>query len=537
MVFSSVAVMISLSSVTMLPQELLEYIFVHVSDPQHLVLTCKRFFIIGQSASIRLRWLKHQFPLLPRLHEYAAFQVFRQQSGYKNISRVKELVRHPVRLLSDALLAKMVLAFDFTETVENTTIRLLDQEQVDSDLRKSHTANSTSQLFPAECSLPSTNSDSRTVVNTILRFSVAVGYSHTIEAILHRHACQLTAKEIGIALAFAFASGKLSSIHLLLDELEMGSIQQIDITGVDVAFEIFYHLVTDARLGSNACTLVKRLLRILPAAHHVGMLDKCLYWFLTSPPVSRKGLVSKNSDLSCPSYSLLDILLNIRCRTYRSHPQQLPLTFGQLSESALLAFLQSTFNTKLLDITDPFIRYDLLQGILCQDREYCLRYLVQIQKMDPRFDSDWCLRFACMSGSIGCTQFLVNECMVDVAVGGGLVIREASASGNGEILGLLLRNASSPIPVKILNASLIIAAENNQIRTSELLLQYGADPRADGYMPLRIAICRGYKEVLDVLTRCGAASSMYGQGEKGVMDQVVHKLNLGRGKAIDFTST
>ncbi|TPX62775.1 hypothetical protein SpCBS45565_g06936 [Spizellomyces sp. 'palustris'] len=517
----------------MLSQELLEYIFVHVSDPQHLVLTCKRFFIIGQSASIRLRWLKHQFPLLPRLHEYAAFQVFSNPTGYKNVSRVKELVRHPVRLLSDALLARMLLAFDMTETVDNTKVRVLD---LDSDLMQTHRANSTCRLFPAECSLPSANSDSRTVVTTILRFSVAVGYTRTIEAILHRHESRLTAKEIGIALAFAFASGELSSIHLLLDELEMGSIKQIDITDVDVAFEIFYRLVTDASLSSNACTLVKRLLRILPTVHHVGMLDKCLDWFLTSPPVSRKEFMSKKADLSCPPYSLLDTLLNIRCRTYRSPPQQLPLTFGQLSEPALLAFLQSAFNTKLLDVTDPFIRYDLLQGILCRDQQHCLRYLVQIQKMDPRFDSDWCLRFACMSGSIGCTQFLVNECRVDVTVGGGLVIRESSASGNGEILNLLLNFAPSPIPVKILNASLIIAAENNQIRTSELLLRYGADPRADGDMPLRIAVCRGYVGVLDVLTRCGAASSINGRVEKGAMDQVVPKWSLGRGKAIDFTS-
>ncbi|KAI9007145.1 ankyrin repeat-containing domain protein [Gaertneriomyces semiglobifer] len=205
-----------------------------------------------------------------------------------------------------------------------------------------------------------------------------------------------------------------------------------------------------------------------------------------------------------------------------------------LQEQALLAVLCTALSARppFLTLHDAFLKYDLAEIIIMRDLHSCLRFLCAQPSFEVCYDNNWLLRLACARGSLLCTKVLLQH-GADPSVAGGLILRDCAAAGNENVLELLL-NATTPlaapsqklyiniasVPREALNSSLISAVQNNHPRVALLLLRHGADVGAGDEMPIRIAIARGYVNLVELLVAAGAdICRVLGVG-KSVMDVV-----------------
>ncbi|KAJ3048164.1 hypothetical protein HK097_010810, partial [Rhizophlyctis rosea] len=535
-----------------LSPELLLSIFIFIRLPDPFTKTCRAIHNLSSSAAARRAWLRARFPLLPELGRYKEYDLLNDEMGYAAPGYAEALVKCPVGLMGDEVVSRLVadwgvwkglgvglpiegMGVEVDPAVGDCVALSYGKPLPPIALAATRSRSFTGITITSTCPVEPAKS-----IRLLLRLICARGLTSSLTLVTSyatspTPTLRIAPDELGVLITFASWGGHAEVIDFLL-LLGANTTQVVD--------DVLYNAITHA----SSLSVLKRGVAMIPPEKKESLLEKSIEWAVISAipfPLSspllygtgRRSLwtetyqcnidvsqiiasfqtrIEKSGNLFEPSTELRDIL-SFLLRQRNAPLSDLKIDYSAFSEPQLAFFIRTALSPSPLpptpytrqpsyrhaSLNDPFLTYDIYELILTRDYHHLLRFLLGIGfPVSPDATTHWPLRLACTHSSLKCTALLLSH-GADARTAGDILLRDAAQRGNAPLVDLLSTyGADVKGPAGI--DALCSAVRSGWVDVVEVLCRNGAEVGCLDEMPLRIAVARGSKGVVECLVKYGA---------------------------------
>ncbi|KAJ3036172.1 hypothetical protein HDV00_003028 [Rhizophlyctis rosea] len=536
-------------SLLSLSPELLISIFVFVSHPAAFTKSCRAFHALSQSNTTRRAWLRAQFPRLPEVGKCGEFEFLDDVMGYAAPGFGAALSGCPVGLMGDEVLVRMLEEWGVLKGGRNVVGDVGDSAiesipivmPVRPTTKRTPSGNSIPHLARRSTAIIVTSTGMSEPARSI-RLLLRLICTKRLESCLSLFIACLTSPsptiriapdELGVLVAFAAWSGHPDVIDRLLP-LSADTSQVVD--------DVLYHSITQ----SMSLPVLKRGVGMIPSDRRDQLLDKSIEWAVISAiplPLSSPFLYGtgrramwtdsykynidinqivaalqtrfeKVGDVFEPSQESIDIL-SFLLRHRNAALSDLKIDYAAFSEPQLFFFIRTILDPspshpskpqplhRRASLHDPFLTYDIYELILTRDYHNLLRFLLSLGfPVSPDTTTHWPLRLACTDSSLNCVSLLLSH-GADARTAGDVLLRDAAQRGNAPLVKLLCEYGADVKGAAGVDA-LCSAVRGGWVDVVEVLCRFGVEVGCLDETPLRVAVGRGCKGVVECLVRYGA---------------------------------